>query len=390
MGAAARLILLTALACVPARAEPDVRSDARLDLVGLVQLLSGDPHAARNLEADAAFERFERWSRHPAVKGLTAMRKNGFAWDIPLQYALYLSSPPALAEAYPAPSFFAETAGGAAALAAWREDLVDFARVSGFMDWEREREPRRREEIEAVRASAGGADLAPDLIAELGLKPWSSWTVVTGPFFGRGGVGAWVLEEKAGRPEIVVMYGPNRNPRPSPDSPARFAAWVYPEAAFAMAYALYEVCRPAMKPVPGVCEGMGSMNNPEDCVEQRWVRGLVARVVERRFGPDSASEYRAQRPPSKFQDGVDAALDVYDSDRAKYKDIIDARALLAAPVQPDGKSPACAVVSPERFPETVYARRLAYYLDGRLEAHPDSALAKARARLEAFRAEAGR
>ena len=102
--------------------------------------LSGDPHAASNPESDAAAARFAKWKGHPAVTGLAALRAKGFAWDAPAQYAVYLSSPPDLAEVHPAPDFFAALAGGKAELAAWRAAASDFARVSGFLDWERERE----------------------------------------------------------------------------------------------------------------------------------------------------------------------------------------------------------------------------------------------------------
>ena len=365
-------------------AQPEVRADARLDLVGLVQRLSGDPHAPRNLESDAAAERFAKWAGHPAVTGLAKLRAAGFAWDIPMQYALYLSTPPSLTPALPAPPFFAETAGGAASLEAWRAALADFARVSGFMDWEKEREPRRREELAAVRASLGGADLSADLVAELGAKTWDKWTVTVSPFFARGGVGAWVLEEKAGRPDIVVMYGPDWKPRPAADPPSVFAAWVYPEAAFSMAYAIYDACRPVLKPAADVCAGQ-HIDNPEDCVQQSWVRGVVARVVRKRYGAEAEEAYRSLAPRTAVQSRIDQALDGYDRERTKYKDLMDFRGPLIAPFVEKGKD-ACPVVDPARWSEKVYARRLAYYLDGRLEAHPDPELEKVRARLAAFRA----
>jgi len=362
-----------------------VKADPRLDLIGLVQRLSGDPHAPRNPQSDAAAEHFARWAGHPAVKGLAALRKTGFAWDVPMQYALYLSSPPALTAVYPVPQFFADMAGGQAALEEWHANLSAFARASGFERWEAERSREREEELAAVRASYGGADLGGDLAAELGVKPWNTWTVAVGPFFARGGGGAWVVEEKPGKPDIVVMYGPDWKPRPVADPPQIFAAWVYPEAAFSMAYAIYEACRPVLKPAPGVCKGL-HIDNAEDCVQQRWVRGIVARVVGKRFGPDAAAEYRAEVPPSPDQTKVDRALDAYDRDRATYKDLMDFRGPLIEPFTPPGKSTACVAVDPSRWAEQVYSRRLAYYLDARLEAHPDPELEKVRSRLAAYRA----
>jgi len=399
VGALRRLSAALVLAAAPAFAAepvpapaPAIVADARLDLVGLLQRLSGDPSATRNPESDAAVLRFAPWKDHPAVKDLARMRAAGFAWDAPAQYAVYLSSLPALSEARPAPDFFATLAGGRAALDAWRAELADFARVSDFPAWERERAPRREAELAAVRASADG-DLAAPLAAFLGARTWDSWTVAVSPFFPPGGGASWILEEKPGRPDVVVVYGPSwtrrsawRRSRPVADEPRAFAAGAWPEAAFSMTYAVYEACRPVLKPSPSVCLGMQGLTNAEDCVQQHWVRGIVARLIASRYGAAAAKSYREHWPPTAYQAGVDAALAAYEGDRSRYKDLMDAADLLSAPFQPDGRAPACRAVDPSRWRETVYARRLAYYLDARLEARPDADLEKVRAELAAFRA----
>ncbi|MDE2511057.1 MAG: hypothetical protein KGL74_08040, partial [Elusimicrobia bacterium] len=281
MGALHGLIVAALLAAAPARAvEPAIKADARLDLVGLLQKLSGDPHSPDNPEADAAAAHFARWKKHPAVVQLGKMRATGFDWDHPLQYAIYLSTPPALHEVLPAPDFFVQLAGGREALDAWLSAASDFARVSKFEEWEKERAPRREAELAAVRASRDDADLSASLVRELGVKPWSSWTVYVSPFFQHGGGGSWVVEEKAGRPDVAVMYGPRWDGAvPAADPPWVFAAGALPEAVFSMTYAVYEVCRPVVKPAAEVCRGMSGMTNPEDCIQQHWVRGLVARLV---------------------------------------------------------------------------------------------------------------
>jgi hypothetical protein len=317
------------------------------------------------------------------------MRRHGFAWDIPMQYAMYLSTPPALREVYPTPDFFGEMAGNRMILDAWRGELSDFARVSGFLDWEKERAPLREAELAAVRASTGGADLSAELVAELGVKTWASWTVAVGPFFARGGGGAWVIEEKPGRPDIVVMYGPKYAPEPVPDTPERFAAGVTPEVIFSLAYAILESCRPHMILTMAVCEGLPNLRNPEDCAEQLWVRGIVGRLVERRYGRKGVEEYLESWSRSPYQAKVSAALGEYEKNRARYKDLMDARGILAAPFQPDGRAPECVVSDPTRWGEKIYARRLVYYLEARLEAHPDPELKKTLVDLKAYRASEG-
>lgn len=373
MGALLRLSAALALMAAPAFAlEPAIKADARFDLIGLVQRLSGDPSSPSNPESDAAAARFAKWKDHPAVARLARMRAKGFAWDAPAQYAVYLSTPPELREAYPAPDFFATLAGGKDQLSSWRAELGDFVRVSDFTAWENVRAPRREMELAAVRAAAGGRDLGAPLERYLGARTWASWTVIVSPFFPRGGGASWILEEKDGRPDVVVVYGAAwsrgglwRRSRPVPDTAPEFAAAAWPEAVFSMTYALYEVCRPVLKLAPGACRGLEGLVNPEDCVQQVWVRGVVARLLEAEFGPAAANAYREHWPPTPYQKDVDAALRAYESDRAKEPDLMSAAGALLAPFQADLRAPACRLVDHSRDSETVYARRLRYYLEGR-------------------------
>ncbi len=359
-----------------------VKADARLDLVGLLQKLSGDPHSPSNPEADAAAAHFARWADHPAVTHLAKMRATGFDWDHPLQYAAYLSELPDLREVHPTPEFFATLAGGRASLDAWRAEAADFARVSKFAKWEKERAPQRDAELAAVGASSAGVDLSSDLVHVLGVKPWGSWTVYVSPFFPHGGGGSWVLEEKAGRPDVVVMYGPQWRGGVLQQEPSWFlASGALPEAVFSLAYVMYEVCRPEIKAGPEVCAGLPGLGNPEDCVQQIWVRALVSRLIERRYGPAAAGNYRHFSPLPAGHKKVEAVYDAYEADRSKYPDMVEAAGLFLAPFQPGGRAPQCRLVDRSRMPETVYARRLAYYLDGRLEVRPDAELAKIRAEL---------
>jgi hypothetical protein len=362
-------VVLLLLAAPAAAAEPAIVADARLDLIGLVERLSGDPRSPHNPESDAAAKAFAPWKRHPAVARLARMRAKGFSWDAPAQYAVYLSTPPEIREAVPAPNFFATLAGGREQLDAWRGELSDFVRVSGFQDWEARREPRRRAELAAVRASAGTHDLETPLVRFLGAKPWGSWTVIVSPFFPNGAGASWVLEEKAGAPDVVVVYGLYwqgfLGKTMSGGTPEKYAQGVWPEAVFSMTYALYEVCRPGLKIAKSACAGMPGLVNVEDCVQQTWVRGIVARLMKGEYGAGAERAYLAQWPAAPLQPRVDAALDAYQADRARARDLMDAAGALTAPFQPDGRAPACRVADPSRGAEVVYSRRVKYYLDAR-------------------------
>ncbi len=376
-------VLLTGAAAAPP-ARPRIVSDARVDLVGLLAALSGDPHSPSNPVCDAAVRRFARWRAHPAVTRLARMREKGFAWDAPAQYAVYLSTPPDLREAHPAPDFFARLAGGKAELDSWRADASDFARVSGFLDWESGRGAEREAELSAVRAAAAGRDLETPLVRYLGVRTWDDWVVIVSPFFPSGGNASWVLEEKPGRPDVMVVFGPYwgtsgfwRPASLSGGEPAHFGRGVWPEAVFSATYALFEVCRPVEKLTPSSCAGMRGLVNAEDCVQQAWVRGIVSRLVEAEYGAEAARDYRAHWSASPYQEKVDAALRAYEKERDAAPDLMSAAGPLLAPFQVDGRAPVCRLIDRARWPEVVYARRLSYYLEGRLEQRPDAELGKA-------------
>ena len=363
------LAVALVLAAAPAAAAgPAIAADARLDLIGLVGRLSGDPQSPRNPESDAAAASFARWRSHPAVARLARMRANGFSGDVPAQYAVYLSTPPNIREAVPAPIFFTKTAGGRDQLDAWLSELRDFVRVSGFQAWEARREPQRLAELAAVRASAGAHDLETPLIRFLGVKPWGAWTVVVSPFFPNGAGASWVLEEKTGAPDVIVVYGLYWQgfwkKTMSGGSPEKYAQGVWPEAVFSMAYALYEACAPELKITPSACAGMPDLANVEDCVEETWVRGVVARLIKEGYGDEAARAYRSPWAATPQQAKVDSALEAYEADRGRFPDLMAAAGALSAPFQPDGRAPACRVVDPSPRAD-VHAHRISYYLDAR-------------------------
>lgn len=386
MGTLLGIILLVA---VPAAAiEPRVETDPRLDLMGLVARLAGDPGAARNPFSDAAAERFSKAALHPAVSGLASMRATGFTLITAAQYMVYLSSLPALSELHPVPDFFANAAGGRGKLEAWRLNLSEFARDPAFVEWESSTRAEREAMAAAVRAAQGGRDLAAPLVSLLGVRTWSDWRVAVSAFYPNGGGASWVLEEKSGRPDVFVAYGPYWNRKKfHGGTPSEFGAGAWPEAAFTLAYAAYEACRPALASGGHPCRGLKYVSGGEDCYEAHWVHAIVAKLVAHEYGAAIGRAYRSKLPATEFDAPIARALDACSSDRAACPDLFMATAQLAAPMRDDGQAPQCRLIDPRRFQEQVYARRLLYYLDARLEARPDAELEKVRAELSYFSGE---
>lgn len=362
------------------------RSDARVDLMGLVELLAGGRPGNRELRlsglAVSALERFDSLRGHAAVRRMASLRGGGFAGNIPAQYGLYLSQPPELREVLPAPEHFALKAGGREALAALREDLGSFARESGFLEWRLSQSSAVAAMEELWRRSLAQRDLEGPLLRYLGLKPWKSWTVVPSPFFPDGGSSAWIMDEAEDLPEVYVVVGP----RPlRPEKPlaggSLIAAAVWPEAVFVMAYIIYEACRPRVRPSPRACSGTHGLGDPESCIKAVWVRGVIAELLGRAFGPADEKLYRRYQPLSPFDQEVRSALLAYSADRERYPDLALMSSRLMAPFQADRKPPECRLVDPARFPEASYSRYLGYYLNARIERGPEAEMLAARADL---------
>lgn len=379
MGALLGLILLAA---VPAAAlEPRVEADPRLDLMGLLARLAGDPAAARNPFSDKAAAAFASSASHPAVAELAAMRATGFGMDTAAQYSVYLSSLPDLSVLHPAPEFFALAAGGRERLESWRRHAAAFAATPAFVKWEASSRAEREAMTDAVRSAQGGRDLGAPLEKLLGVRTWADWRVAVSAFYPNGGGASWILEEKEGRPDVFVAYGPYWEKKKKTvsfhgGSPRQFGGGALPEAAFTMAYAGYEACRPALAKDAAPCEGLKGLTNGEDCVEAHWVHAIVSKLLTETYGPYQRDETRPQRVPTRYDEGVARALEAYAADRAAYPDLFLATPLMAAPLRSDGKAPACSLIDRTRFQETVYARRLRYYLEARLAARPDAGLQK--------------
>lgn len=388
MGALLGLILLTAVSA--AALEPRVEADPRLDLMGLLARLSGDPSAPRNPFSDKAAAAFASSVSHPAVVELASMRATGFGMDTAAQYAVYLSSLPDLAVLHPVPEFFSRAAGGRVRLEAWRLNAAAFSATPAFTEWEAATRAEREAMADAVRTAQGGRDLGLPLERLLGVRTWADWRVGVSAFYPNGGGAAWILEEKHGRPDVFVAYGPYWERKMMKatfhgGSPRHFGRGAWPEAAFTMAYAAYEACRPALASGPAPCEGFTGLSNDEDCVEAHWVHAIVSKLQMDTYGPYKRDESRPQRTPTRYDEGVARALDDYAADRARYPDLFTATPLMAAPLRADGRAPDCRLIDPTRFGESVYVRRLAYYLEARLEVRPDPELEKVRAKLEFVR-----
>ncbi|MFI5347051.1 MAG: hypothetical protein ACHQ51_11820 [Elusimicrobiota bacterium] len=355
----------------------EVRADPRVDLVGLVQQLAGDSGFAPPPPVQRALARFAPWRGHPVVARLKRLSARGFNGNLPSQYAVYLTTAAPLTERYPVPSFFADAGGGRAELDAFRAELDDFAKRSGFFAWEASTQSPAGLLTAALKRDMGGVDIERPLVDYLGLRPWRRWTVVPSVFFGPGGSSSWVIEEMSGLPDVYALLGPRWDgEKPSFGKPEDIASYAWSEPIYSAAYVMYETCRPLARPPEGVCSETPRLKNVEDCVESQWVGAVISRLERSLFHAPPPRPGRRQL--TRWRPALDQVLARYEKERDRYPDLVSITGPLFAPLQADKTAPACRVVDRKRLPDPLYARRLRIYGLARLARGPDPELQRLR------------
>lgn len=339
---------------LPASAAIDARADARVDLVGIIELLAGTRPPPTPL-AERALRRFAAFAGHAAVARYKELRAKGFEGHVPTQYALYLTEPPELKAARRVPEFFSLKAGGATALRDFTEEMRRFAQDSGYVAWRREESAALDEPVRALAAALSRRDMEAPVVEFLGLKLWRRWTAVATAFYPWSYGSDWVIEETGDLAEIVSLVGARQTPQAS----EHLAQRLWPEALYAAAYALWALCAPRASLSPDICRGVRWTNEPENCAQQHWVRAMLAELMR--------SEFRAKSPWPVRRD-LRRALARYQARRERYPDFLSAAELLWEPFL--GRAASCRLPDPARYAEEVYARRLYYCALAKLQRAP--------------------
>ncbi|MCR4296812.1 MAG: DUF4932 domain-containing protein, partial [Elusimicrobia bacterium] len=119
----ARALLLAAALAAPFRAAasfPEMRTDPRFELLGMVQLLAGaDRRYAGFQRHDIPYQReaqahFSRYAKHPAVSRFARLSDEGFDYLLAYEFMFALGDPPELAPREQLPAPLVERMGGEA------------------------------------------------------------------------------------------------------------------------------------------------------------------------------------------------------------------------------------------------------------------------------------
>lgn len=377
----AAAVLIAAAAARAATLE--IRSDARVDLVGLVQQLADadpidGPVPAFRREA---LERFAPFKSHPAVLHLKEMSARGFGRISAAQFILYFDEPPGLKKVWTPPEHFAREAGGAAELERFAGELRDFAAKSGFADWYASRSTDTAALVSELREATAGTDLETPLVRYLGVASWEKWVIVPSWFYPEGVRSSWVVEEKPGLPHVYAVIGPATKRARRFPAASSVAEQVWPEAIYSTAYFMYELCRPALNLRESVCDEVPGYQGAGNCLEILWVQATVARLLGSTFGPAAAKDFagRTMRMSRKATEKVSALLEEYEKNRERYPRLVDFTTRLAAPFSSGPGE--CRLVDRARFSSEEYALQLGVYLDARLAVEKNPELEAARAEL---------
>lgn len=168
---------------------PRVQVDARIELIGIIQLLADSPLATA-LDfpyKQSARSYFSSFSEHQAVTLFAEMRAEGFDFDVISTAMLAVTAPPQIAQRLPFPDYVVERAGGDIRLKLFFRALQQFIDASDFMHFFEEHKPLYREVEAKLQPEADEAFVR--LQAYTGL-PAQRGKIIAGMLYHDGGVTA--------------------------------------------------------------------------------------------------------------------------------------------------------------------------------------------------------
>jgi len=313
----------------PARAmRIEVRVDARIELLAVVQCLAGYDQL-NDLDLDdrrEVLEHFAPWRNHPAVTLFARMAREGFTRDAPPAVMLRLADPPALELRAPFSVALETRAGGRLRLFAFLDSLRDFAAASRFMEFYAAHETEHRRLANATRRALRHARVVGPLEDYFGV-PQNGYHVILAPLFQTGGYAARVERP----PRIMDCYailGPSAAPhrRPRFWDPVALEALLWHEFTHVFVgnlpgdcrdhiladSALFTPLRPRMIP-----QGYTTW---EVCADEHLVRAVGVRLVARMVGPHAAEVEieRQTRLGFTYLPRLLPALERYERQRTLY------------------------------------------------------------------------
>ena len=357
-------ILLLALLAAPAAlraAEPAITTDPRVELLGVVQLLSGErPKLAADEDFLAVIKKaFEPYASHPAVARYREALKRHGANDGTAIDLLYYTAPPELArrKTRDAPPYLEEP-GESARFDALLSDLRDFSKKSNFTAFYEAHKKDYERVASSAAAELGAGDPLGFLEKYLGLPLDSRARWYVSPAFVPSHRNAYIspypdpltVPDPGAEPfEVTTLlaYVPGQGPAGEVVTQRhRAALWQEP---------LFVFLDPALRAFDTARGGKAEAfyggpvaecrtNGGPDCAENWIIAALCARLDIGAFGETMNKPDGRDARREAYAAALGARLEEYEADRKKWPTLWDffprlmsvfpEKAGLAAPAAP--------------------------------------------------------
>lgn len=320
----------------PSQHRLNVAVDPRLELLAVVQLLSGyGERLGLITRFDFSYKRdvieyFSAYNNHRAVQLFAEMSKDGFSFDAPPAAMLYLSDPPDLNTKLPFTDYLKRRAGGQKRLNQFVNSLRDFAKQTQFVVFFKSHQGTYQQIVADGRSKMEGIDYIGTLENYYGLEH-HSYNIILVPLF-VGGFGHRV-ERADGTCDIYNICGPMNIEENLPVfgtvESFRGLAWhefghsfVVPTmdklvSSLAKYSSLYDPISDRMKK-----QAYGTW---ETCVNEHLVRAVTTRLAYREMGKEAGEKALLHEKTKGFfyVEALCKRLEKYENERNKYRTFAD-------------------------------------------------------------------
>ena len=213
----ALLTLAAAVAAASPTGYPEVRTDPRFELFGVVQLLAGAEKRYSGFHRyDIPYTRaaetwFKPFARHPCIEVYQRLAATGLDYIVFNDFIYNLGDPPALLPRRHFEPGNLPDAYGSVEIEEFRLLLADFARVSRFEAYFKETASLREAMVSEVAQQAVALDLKSRLERYTGMPVGLRYTLIVSPFVEPSLSSTWVRDEAGGR-RLTSLYGPEELP----------------------------------------------------------------------------------------------------------------------------------------------------------------------------------
>lgn len=327
---AAALVLLCA-AGARAAAEPRVDLDARLETLGVVQLLADAPPPKGFQALDAEYVRrarkaFARFKDHKAVK-LTAGLPAAFDYLARTDYLVRRGPLPGIGPRLFIPEFMNQQAGGRARLEEWVAALADFARDADVEAFVKANEETLDPGLSAFREDVARRRYMAKMESLAGVEFEGEYEVIPSVFHLPGGQVNAVIRLEEGGYYIVSVVGAELRPEGRLDYRAEdFVATAGHEIAHGLLDVASELSRErigrsgaAYAKLPWDCYG-----DWMQCVKETVVRAHMLRLVASELGEDAVRrelDHNEGRERWPYLEPMAEKFKIYEKDRKRWPDL---------------------------------------------------------------------